>query len=81
MLMRSYGLGGSPFANTRTEVYENLLATGVIDSTKVTRIALENAASIASMLLATECVISDEKEEKAAGHSHGGGMGGGMDMM
>ncbi|MBK9758462.1 MAG: chaperonin GroEL [Flavobacteriales bacterium] len=67
--------------NARTEVYENLLAAGVIDPTKVTRVALENAASIASMLLTTECVISDEKEEKAAGgHSHGGGMGdmGGM---
>ncbi|MBK9076577.1 MAG: chaperonin GroEL [Flavobacteriales bacterium] len=67
--------------NARTEVYENLLAAGVIDPTKVTRVALENAASIAAMLLTTECVISDEKEEKAAGgHSHGGGMGdmGGM---
>jgi hypothetical protein len=57
--------------NARTEVYENLLAAGVIDPTKVTRVALENAASIAAMLLTTECVISDEKEEKAAGHSHG----------
>ncbi len=66
--------------NARTEEYENLLAAGVIDPTKVTRVALENAASIASMLLTTECVISEEKEEKAAGHSHGGGMGdmGGM---
>ena len=41
---------------------------------------VENAASIASMLLTTECVISEEKEEKAPAHSHGG-MGGGMDMM
>ncbi len=66
--------------NARTEEYENLLAAGVIDPTKVTRVALENAASIASMLLTTECVISEEPEEKAAGHSHGGGMGdmGGM---
>ena len=67
--------------NARTEVYENLFAAGVIDPTKVTRVALENAASIASMLLTTECVISEEKEEKAGGgHSHGGGMGdmGGM---
>ncbi len=67
--------------NARTEEYENLLAAGVIDPTKVTRIALENAASIASMLLTTECVISEEKEEKVGGgHSHGGGMGdmGGM---
>ena len=67
--------------NARTEVYENLYAAGVIDPTKVTRVALENAASIASMLLTTECVISDEPEEKAAaGHGHPG-MGGGMDMM
>ncbi|HRD53762.1 MAG TPA: chaperonin GroEL, partial [Flavobacteriales bacterium] len=51
--------------NARTEEYENLLAAGVIDPTKVTRVALENAASIASMLLTTECVISEEKEEKA----------------
>ena len=67
--------------NARTEVYENLLAAGVIDPTKVTRVALENAASIASMLLTTECVISEEKEEKAAGgHAHPdmGGMGGMM---
>ncbi len=66
--------------NARTEEYENLLAAGVIDPTKVTRVALENAASIAAMLLTTECVISEEPEEKSAGHSHGGGMGdmGGM---
>ncbi|MFZ1331182.1 MAG: chaperonin GroEL, partial [Flavobacteriales bacterium] len=66
--------------NARTEVYENLLAAGVIDPTKVTRVALENAASIASMLLTTECVISDEKEEKA-GHSHAPDMGGMGGMM
>ena len=67
--------------NARTEEYENLLSAGVIDPTKVTRVALENAASIASMLLTTECVISEEKEEKAAGgHGHPdmGGMGGMM---
>ncbi len=65
--------------NARTEVYENLLAAGVIDPTKVTRVALENAASIAGMLLTTECVIAD-KPKKEEGHSHGapdmGGMGG-----
>jgi chaperonin GroEL len=57
-----------------------MLAAGVIDPTKVTRVALENAASIAAMLLTTECVISEEPEEKSAGHGHGGGMGdmGGM---
>jgi len=66
--------------NARTEVYENLLAAGVIDPTKVTRVALENAASIASMLLTTECVISDEKEERS-GHSHAPDMGGMGGMM
>ncbi len=66
--------------NARTDVYEDLKKAGVIDPTKVTRVALENAASIAGMLLMTECVISD-KPEKDAGHSHmppGGGMGGMM---
>ena len=67
--------------NARTEVYENMMAAGVIDPTKVTRVALENAASIASMLLTTECVIADKPEpEGEGGHSHGmpGGMPGGM---
>ena len=63
--------------NARTDEYVNLKKAGVIDPTKVTRIALENAASIASMLLTTEVVITDKPEEKGA-HDHGGGMGGGM---
>ena len=64
--------------NARTEVYENLLAAGVIDPTKVMRIALENAASIAGMLLTTECVVSDKpKKDDTANHPPmgGGGMG------
>lgn len=63
--------------NARTEVYENLLAAGVIDPTKVSRIALENAASIAGMLLTTEAVIADKPEPKSAAPAmpHGGGMG------
>jgi chaperonin GroEL len=64
--------------NARTEVYENLLAAGVIDPTKVTRVALENAASIAGMLLTTECVLADIKEEGAAMPPMGGGGMGGM---
>ncbi len=63
--------------NARTDVYEKLMAAGVIDPTKVTRVALENAVSIASMLLTTECVIVDKpKEEKGmpAGMPPGGGM-------
>jgi chaperonin GroEL len=67
--------------NARTEVYENMLAAGVIDPTKVSRVALEHAASIASMLLTTECVIADKPEPKGAGAGHpGGGMPGGMGM-
>jgi chaperonin GroEL len=52
--------------NARTDVYENMLGAGVIDPTKVSRVALENAASIASMLLTTECVLADIKEDKPA---------------
>jgi chaperonin GroEL len=64
--------------NARTDKYENLYAAGVIDPTKVTRIAIENAASIASMLLTTECVIADTPEENAPSM---GGMPGGMPGM
>jgi chaperonin GroEL len=67
--------------NARTEVYENLIAAGVIDPTKVTRIALENASSIAGMLLTTECVIADKPEPKSAGAGMPGGMPGGMGGM
>ncbi|MEG1553927.1 MAG: chaperonin GroEL [Rikenellaceae bacterium] len=57
--------------NARTGVYENMLKAGIIDPTKVARVALENAASIAAMFLTTECVLVDKKEEAPAG---GGGM-------
>lgn len=57
--------------NARTEVFENLLKAGVIDPTKVSRVALENAASIAAMLLTTECVIADKPKPEAP-HSHAG---------
>jgi chaperonin GroEL len=67
--------------NARTEVYENLLAAGVIDPTKVARVALENAASIAGMLLTTECVLSEIKEESPAGGGMNPGMGGMGGMM
>jgi chaperonin GroEL len=66
--------------NARTEVYENLFKAGVIDPTKVSRVALENAASIAGMLLTTEAVIADKPEPKAAAPAGGGHPGmGGMD--
>ena len=68
--------------NVATDTYEDLIASGVVDPTKVTRSALQNAASISGLLLTTECLITDipEKEEAAAGgHDHGmGGMGGMM---
>ncbi len=61
--------------NARTETFENLIAAGVVDPTKVTRTALENAASVASLLLTTEAVISEKKEEeKAPATPPGGGM-------
>ena len=73
---------GSTGYNARTDQFEDLKKSGVIDPTKVTRIALENASSIAGMILTTECVISDKKEENAGGgaggHMHGGGGMGGM---
>ena len=67
--------------NARTEVFENLFEAGVIDPTKVTRVALENAVSISGMVLITECVVSDEEEEMmpaAPPAGMGGGMGGMM---
>ncbi len=68
--------------NARTDKYENLFESGVIDPAKVTRIALENAASVAGMFLTTECVLVDEKEDEPAMPMGGApGMGGGMPGM
>ncbi|OOG77191.1 chaperonin GroEL [Algoriphagus sp. A40] len=65
--------------NARTDVYEDLFKAGVIDPTKVTRLALENAASIAALLLTTECVVADVKEDSPSMPAMGGGHGmGGM---
>jgi chaperonin GroEL len=64
--------------NARTEKFENFFETGVLDPAKVTRIALENAASVAGMFLTTECVITEKKEENPVPQMPGGGMG---DMM
>lgn len=69
-------LEGDNGFNARTEVYEDLHASGVIDPTKVARVAIENAASIASMILTTECVLSEIKEETPAMPAAPGGMGG-----
>ncbi|MFU8860256.1 MAG: chaperonin GroEL [Cyclonatronaceae bacterium] len=78
---------GSFGFNARTEVYEDLVKAGVIDPTKVTRTALENAASVAGLMLTTEAVVSEKpepKDDKAGGMPPGmggmGGMGGGMDF-
>ena len=67
--------------NARTDEFENFFSTGVIDPAKVTRVALENAASIAGMFLTTECVIADKKEENPAPAMPNPGMGGMGGMM
>ena len=69
---------GNEGYNVATETYEDLIAAGVVDPTKVTRSALQNAASISGLLLTTECLITDlpEKEEPAGDHAHDHGMGG-----
>jgi chaperonin GroEL len=64
--------------NAREDRYEAMIAAGIIDPTKVTRLALENAASVASLLLTTECVVADEPEEKSGMPPMGGGGMGGM---
>src|SRR5574344_2788143 len=67
--------------NARTDKFENLCASGVIDPAKVTRVALENAASIAGMFLTTECVVADKKDPAAAVPAMPAGMGGMGGMM
>jgi chaperonin GroEL len=67
--------------NAKSEKYENMLKAGIIDPTKVTRIALENAASVAGMLLTTECVLADIKEDNPPPPMGAPGMGGGMPGM
>jgi chaperonin GroEL len=72
---RVRNLDGATGLNAATGDYEDLFKAGVIDAAKVTRSALQNAASIAALFLTTECVIVDKPEEKGAGGG-GGGMGG-----
>jgi chaperonin GroEL len=67
--------------NAQTDTYEDLMKAGVIDPTKVARIALENAGSIASLLLTTEAMITDKPERRNSGGGQGGGMPGGMGGM
>jgi len=72
---------GSNGFNAATEQYEDLIKSGVIDPTKVVRTALQNAASVASLLLTTEAMIAEKPEENAGGGMPGGGMPGGMPGM
>jgi chaperonin GroEL len=77
----AYGLAnaqerGITFVDPGTEVYEDLLVAGVIDPTKVSRVALENAASVASLLITTEATITEKKEENKVPAMPPGGMGG-----
>lgn len=78
---RVRGETGNLGFNAQTAQYEDLIAAGVIDPAKVTRSTLQNAASIAALLLTTEALVVERKEEKPAGHGHpGGGGGGDMDF-
>ena len=85
MLFRSLENKGNYGFNAQTEEYGDLVAEGVIDPTKVTRTALQNASSVAGLMLTTDAIVAELVEEKkgGGGHSHGmpdmGGMGG-MDM-
>jgi len=74
---------GSQGYNVATDEYEDLIKAGVVDPTKVTRTALQNASSVAGLLLTTECLITDIPEDtpEPAGHDHGGGGMGGMGGM
>jgi len=78
VLQRVLNAKGSVGYNARTDKFEDLKKAGVIDPTKVTRIALENAASISGMVLTTECVINDKKEKEPMPMPGGGGMNGMM---
>jgi chaperonin GroEL len=80
VVQRVLSSSGNEGYNVATDEYCDLVKAGVLDPTKVTRTALQNASSVAAMLLTTECMITDipEKEEAAGGHDHGHGDMGGM---
>ena len=76
-------LSGAMGYNAATDVYEDMLKAGIVDPTKVTRSALQNAASIAALLLTTEAIITEKpkkSDDDGHGHGGGGGAGGGMGM-
>ena len=77
-MQRVKDMKGDEGFNAQTEQYEDLVKAGVIDPTKVVRSALQNAASIASLLLTTEAVISQARDDHKAAAAQSGGMGGGM---
>ena len=77
-MQRVKDMTGDEGFNAQTEQYENLVKAGVIDPAKVVRSALQNAASIASLLLTTEAVISQAPDDHKAAAAQSGGMGGGM---
>ena len=66
--------------NAQTEEYCDMVAAGIIDPTKVVRVALQDAASVASLLITTEAMIAEKPKDRPAGGMGGGGMGGGMDF-
>jgi chaperonin GroEL len=79
VVQRAKEMIGDEGFNAQTEQYENLVSAGVIDPAKVVRSALQNAASIASLLLTTEAVISQRPaDDKTGAAAHSGGTGGGM---
>ena len=67
--------------NAANETYGDMIDMGILDPTKVTRTALQNAASVASLMLTTECMIAEAPKDDAAGGGMPGGMGGGMGGM
>ena len=77
MIEKVKGEKGAFGYNAETNKYENLIDAGVIDPTKVVRFALQNAASVAGLMLTTEAMIADKPEDKEAPMPGGGGMGGG----
>ncbi|MSR85151.1 chaperonin GroEL [Candidatus Uhrbacteria bacterium] len=71
-------LTGNMGYNAEADRYEDMVKAGIIDPTKVTRFALQNATSVAALFLTTECLITEKPKKEDASHDHGGGMGGGM---
>ncbi len=67
--------------NAQTDEYVDMIKAGIVDPAKVVRTALQDAASVAGLLITTEAMIAEAPKKEAGGHGHGGGMGGGMGGM